>query len=123
MGLGKDGSGIEEWEDDGWGMFESLEVAQDVPSSGADFFDSLSPSKKTEEKEDLFERLGVGVAERGGAKKKPSPPLVSSSLFGSSSGAGGGGEEVEVGGWGDWDSDFSSTKVKTARHCLWNVLS
>ena len=102
-------SGAKEWEDDGWGTFEPLE--EEVPSSGADFFDTLgqSSSKKPGREEDLFERLGVGVAGGGGAKKT-SPPPVSSSLFGDLSGAGGRGGGGE-GDWGDWGSDFSSEKV------------
>ena len=112
MGTGVDkGGGEEEWEDDGWGTFEPLEDIQDMPSSGADFFDTLgqSSSKNTGPEEDLFERLGVGVS-GGGGVKKPSPPPVSSSLFGDPSGGAGkrGGGE---GDWGDWGSDFSSEKV------------
>ena len=115
MGLDKEG-GTEEWEDDGWGTFEPLEETQDVPSSGADFFDTIEQPRKTEEQEDLFERLGVGVAGGGVAKKKPSPPPVSSSLFGGGRGSVGDGREEEGGDWGDWGGDFSTKKVLHARH-------
>jgi hypothetical protein len=102
IGMGLDKGGTGEWEDEGWGTFEPLEEVKDTPSSGADFFDTLGQSKKTGQEEDLFERLGVGVARSGGVKKT-SPPPVSSSLFG---GAGKG----EEGDWGDWGSDLSTQK-------------
>ena len=104
--MGLDTGGTEEWEDEGWGTFEPLEEVKDTPSSGADFFDTLGQSKKTGQEEDLFERLGVGVA-RGGGVKKTSPPPVSSSLFGDSTGTGKG----EEGDWGVWGSDLSTEKV------------
>ena len=106
IGMGLDTGGTEEWEDEGWGTFEPLEEVKDMPSSGADFFDTLGQSKKTGQEEDLFERLGVGVA-RGGGVKKTSPPPVSSSLFGDSTGTGKG----EEGDWGVWGSDLSTEKV------------
>ena len=120
MGMGEGGEedgGMEEWEDDGWGTFETQEEDKNVSSSGADFFDTLEgnfPAK--DESEDLFDRLGVGVGGGGKGGKKPSPPPVSANLFGSSmsgGGGGGGGEKAgkEDGGWGDWGDDFSSKAV------------
>ena len=114
---GEGDGGLEEWEDDGWGMLESRETA--VASSGADFFDTFQSSVAVKEKEeDLFERLGVGVSGKGARGDRPSPPPVSASLFGGSGGGGGGGiEEVaeEEPGWGDWGDGFSSKKQVSQR--------
>ena len=117
MGPDEGGGEGEEWKDDGWGTFEALEESKSIPSSGADFFDTFNETsqKKRAEKEDLFEKFGVG--QTGGRERhKASPPPVSSSLFGghgSGGGEGGGGGDArdEGGGdWGDWSNDFSSPK-------------
>lgn len=123
MGLDKRG-GEEEWEDDGWGTFEPLEEEEEerdsknIPSSGADFFDTFetvttSKKKMAAEDSDLFERLGVGVGGRGGrgksgATKKTIPPPVSSSLF---DGSREGGVDDGDSGWDDWGSDYTTQQV------------
>ena len=131
MGLEEGGGdgGMEEWEDDGWGTFEEQEENKNaIPSSGADFFDTLDiQKKKSDESEDLFARLGVGGGGGGKGEKRPNPPPVSANLFGSSSGGGergggggGGGGKVdeEAGDWGDWGTEFSSTQVQPHIHTL-----
>lgn len=117
MGEGGGDGDMEEWEDDGWGTFEVLDDNK-IPSSGADFFDTLETSvPKKKESEDLFEQLGVGGG-RGG--KKTSPPPVSASLFGSS-GAGGWEEEKAGDDWGDWGSGFSSKQVQYMYMWRWHI--
>ena len=132
MGMGPEEGGgdgdTEEWEDDGWGTFEEQDESKDtIPSSGADFFDTLEVNvQKKKANEDIFERLGVGVGGGGGkGEKRPSPPPVSANLFGSSTGgegreggSGGGRGKVdeEAGDWGDWGTSFTSTQAQVHMH-------
>ena len=118
-----DGSDMEGWGDDGWGDFE--EKKQKNPplkqkqkslsppplSSGADFFDTLQgnvSSNKPKEK-DYFSDFGVMAASSSSSsakREKSPPPPVSAALFGSTGGV----EKKVESGWGDWGSDFGSTK-------------
>ena len=111
----REGSDMEEWEDDGWGVLESsvepprgrptktseLRTAATV-SSGADFFDTFQTTSRTKSKgDDFFESFG-GTASGSKSRKERSPPPVSPTLFGGKK------KEEEEEGWGDWGGDFSS---------------
>lgn len=131
-----DGSDMEGWGDDGWGDFEEKKqkpapskqkqksLSPPPPPSGADFFDTLQgnlSSNKPKER-DYFSDFGVMASPSSSSsslsakREKSPPPPVSAALFGSTGGGGekrsgsGGGSE----GWGDWGSDFGSTKPKVS---------
>ena len=112
---------MEGWEDDGWGNFDYRKqpqqappTAQAPPSSGGDFFDTFHGGLSSKPKEkDYFADFGsAGVSSSLSARKERTPPPpVSAALFGS-------GEKKTVNtsdGWGEWDSDFGSTKPQV-RH-------
>ena len=129
-----DGSDMEGWGDDGWGDFEekeqkaskqkqkSLSPPPPPPPSGADFFDTFQgnlSSNKPKER-DYFSDFGVMAAPSSSSssakREKSPPPPVSAALFGSTGGSGE--RKVESGSgsedWGDWGSDFGSTKPQVS---------
>ena len=127
-----DGSDMEGWGDDGWGDFEEKQkypplkqkqksLSPPPPSSGADFFDTFQSnvsSNKPKER-DYFSDFGVMAAPSSSSsakREKSPPPPVSAALFGAT---GSGEKKVESesggsGGWGDWGSDFGSTKLQVS---------
>lgn len=125
---GDDGSDMEGWEDDGWGDFgdkKQQQRQQQTPSSGADFFDTFhgSAPSKPRERDYFLDFDPVATSSSQSAKREKSPPPVSADLFGSSTReksppSTGGAKKTGSSSddWGDWGSDFGSTKLQVRHH-------